>query len=97
MRPLAPLNTKKAREERTQRRKNIARAIELTWNALRTHLADGVTVPSEHGELRGNEEWNARCVREYGEILYTLSVELHELTKTDFKVLYEDLQKAIPP
>src|SRR5580704_14871282 len=86
----------KSRDDRAQRRKNLARCIDLAWASLRTHLADTVSVTIGKSETRGNERWNAKCVRDYGEIIYVLSVELHALTTLDFPDCYEDLQKTIP-
>lgn len=81
-----------ARLARDTRRKNLARAINLAYGSLQTHLADSVAVPKKKlVGTRGNEEWNARCVREYAEIIYTSSVELHELAKKDFPVTCEGL------
>lgn len=65
---------------RTERRRQLAQAIDLTWESLRSHLAD--SVQCRRGG--GNEEWQARCVKDYAKVIYTLSVELHELTKQDF-------------
>jgi hypothetical protein len=83
---------RKARLARDTRRANLARSIDLAWRSLRTHLVDSVDVPKKKINERGNEEWNARCVREYAEIIYTTSVELHELAKKDFPVHFEDLK-----
>lgn len=69
--------------ERAVRRRNLARSMDLTWESLRSHLADAVLM--RHRDA-GGEEWEARCVREYAEIIYALAVELHELTKVDFKI-----------
>jgi len=74
-----------AKKQRSQRRRNLARAIDLTWSSLRTHLADAVKSRGRDG----NEEWQARTSREYAEVIYTLSVELHELTKVDYREQYE--------
>lgn len=77
------------RHARDLRRRNLARAISLAYSSLHTHLADSVSVPKKKINAHGNEEWNAKCVREYAEIIYTTAVELHELTKKDFPELFE--------
>ena len=69
------------RRERATRRRNLARAIDLTLGSQRSHLFDAV----RGTDRRTNPEFEARCVREYAEVNYTLSVELHELNKKDFK------------
>lgn len=80
-----------SRQERALRRRNVARAITLAYDSLRTHLCDAVKVPRmKNIGMRGNEEWNSKCVREYAEVIYTLSVELHELAKVDFPETHED-------
>ncbi len=88
------LTTPKAKQDRTVRRRNLARAMDLTWSSLRTHLADAVTAEKKRG--RGNPRWESLCTREYAEVIYTLSVELNELTKVDFDDVYEALKKRIP-
>lgn len=79
------------KRQRAERRRNCARAIDLTWSSLRSHLSCAV-IAREHG---GNEEWEARCVREYAEVMYALSVELHELSKVDFKCVFFPLNVSI--
>ena len=76
------------------RRRNLARGIDLTWTSLRSHLADAVLMDNKKG--RGNPRWEALCTREYAEVIYSLSVELHELTKIDFPDIYESMKKRIP-
>ena len=68
------------KQQRAVRRRNLGRSIDLLWTSLRSHLADAVK--SRRGD-RG-EAWQALCVREYAESIYTAAVELHELTKIDF-------------
>lgn len=84
--------SKADKRTRYLRRWNLARAIDHTWASLRTHLADAVKAASKK-HAHGNEEWNSRCVREYGETIYTLSVELHELCKVDFAAICTDYDK----
>jgi hypothetical protein len=91
---LRATKTSAAKQDRARRRTNLARAIRLTWDALNTHLADAARVRRSNG-TRGNERWNAECVREYAEIIATLSVELHELASVDFPDDYESLQKKL--
>lgn len=88
---MATFTKAQSKRERALRRRNLARAIDLTWSSLRSHLADAVT----RRRIHGNEEWNARCVREYAEVQYTLAVELHELTKRDFRRDFMNLSDAI--
>jgi hypothetical protein len=78
-----------AKRDRAERRRNLARAIDLTWSALRTHLADTVEA------REANPEWQARCCREYAEVIYSLAVELHELTKKDFGRNFVPLNEPI--
>lgn len=78
--------------ERIQRRFNLARAIKHSYGSLQTHLYDSVN-PCPRSHARGNEEWNARCVREYGETIYTLSVELHELARIDSPETFTDFDR----
>lgn len=70
------------RQGRAARRKILAHALELTYDSLRSHLSDAVKCHRQPNN--GNEEWHARCVREYATTIYALGVELHELTKIDF-------------
>lgn len=83
------------RSARDARRRNLARSIDLTYDSLRTHLADAVDSCEDKGGHRGNERWNAQCVREYAEVIYTSSVELHELTKRDFPATHKDYRAEI--
>lgn len=69
------------------RRENLARAIMLSWGSLQSHLA--ASVLADKPNTTGNERFQAECVREYAEVIYTISVELHELTKLDFKETHE--------
>lgn len=81
-----------AKKERAERRRNLARAIDLTWSSLRSHLADAVTRRDNH---YGNEEFHARATREYSEVIYSLSVELEAVTKQDFKREYDVFRERI--
>jgi hypothetical protein len=77
-------------QERRQRRSNLVRGLRNTWSSLSTHLLDSVDAIHDGKQCHGNQEWNSRCVREYGETIYFLSVELHELAKIDFPADYCD-------
>ena len=79
-----PSMNKSDKRLRYLRRWNITRALAHTWGSLNTHLYDSVNA-AKGSHARGNPEWNARCVREYGETIYALSVELHELAKIEFR------------
>jgi hypothetical protein len=86
-----------AKQERAQRRTNLARSIDLAWESLRTHLADAAHTKKRKREARAktNERWEASCVREYAEIIHTAAVELHELTKIDFPDKHESMNEPI--
>jgi len=86
-----------AKEERAERRTNLARSIDLAWASLRTHLADAAHFKKRKREARAktNERWEAGCVREYAEIIHTSAVELHELTKIDFPDDHEAMNEPI--
>ena len=79
----------KAKLQRLQRRKNLARAIDLTCSSLLSHLPETISTQD------GNPEWHARCARDYAEILYTLSVELRELAMQDFEPKYDYYGKPL--
>jgi hypothetical protein len=83
-----------ARRDRARRRTNIARAIDSTWSSLRTHLSGAVK--RDGRDAIGNEEFEARCVREYAETIQTLSIELHELARRDFRSTHVALKRKIP-
>ena len=70
------------KRERYARRRHLAHSIDLSWESLRSHLAAAVECNKQDG---ANEEFHARAVRDYAFILQSLSVELHELAKIDFK------------
>jgi hypothetical protein len=82
----AGIKRERDKRQRLVRRNNLARTIRLSWESLRSHLSAGVRTRKGDG---ANEEFHARAVREYSEIIYTASVELHELTKIDFPAEYE--------
>ena len=70
--------------KKTERAKQLKRAIELTWDSLDSHLGyindevKACSVKSHKKEL-GDKKFHRKCVREYAEILLTLSRELEEL------------------
>lgn len=74
---------KKAKRDRAKRRKALLRAIKLAWSSLDSHLGSAVKCRQDDA----NEEWHARCCREYSEMITTSCVELHELAKIDFPVI----------
>src|ERR1700747_3406785 len=86
-----------AKQERAARRIEIAKSIDLAWASLRTHLADAACFKKRKHEARAktNERWEASCVREYAQIINTLAVELHELTKLDFPDDHESMNEPI--
>jgi hypothetical protein len=73
------------KKQRAERRRSIARAMDMQWESLRSHLAAAVDVKDKSG----NEEWQARCVREYAYTINVLAIELHELARKDFKRKHE--------
>jgi len=75
---------KTAKAKRAIRRGDLACAIELEWESLRSHLSAAVKCASKDG----NEEWHARCVRDYAKIMLVLAQELHELAMEDFPVSF---------
>lgn len=85
------MTKKELRAYRAVRRRNLGISLDFVWDSLRTHLADAVKCC----EAGGNEEWHARCVREYGHVIMALSVELHEVTSVDFPRKMESLRAEI--
>lgn len=82
---------RRAKMERALRRRNLALNIDLAYTSLRSHLADAVKCRDKHA----NNEFHARCCRDYAQILYTDAIELYALTKQDFKRKYDDLCNPI--
>lgn len=72
-------HNEKARLDRVARRNDLACAIELVWESMRSHLGAAIKAVDN----QGNEEWNARCVLDYSKIINVLSRELHELSRID--------------
>lgn len=61
------------------RRKNLCRAISLTYESLETHLLHAIKSPKS--EWCGDEKFNATTVREYAEVILILSMELEFLAR----------------
>jgi hypothetical protein len=63
----------------TRRRKNLCRAIQLTYDSLKTHIPHAIK--SERAQLAGDTYFNAKTVREYAEIILICAVELEFISK----------------
>lgn len=61
------------------RRKNLCRAISLTYGSLETHLLHAVKAPKS--EWAGDEKFNATSVREYAEVILICAIELEMLAR----------------
>lgn len=86
-----------AKQERAQRRADLAKSIDIAWESLRTHLADAAHCKKRKREARArtNERWEASCVLDYAKIIHTAATELHELTKIDFPDDHEPMNEPI--
>lgn len=65
------------RSDRKKRRLHIAKALYNQWTSMFSHLGT-------------EDEFNARAVREYGETMFVLAREYHELMRQDFPVTHDD-------
>jgi hypothetical protein len=63
----------------TTRRKNLCRAIHLSYASLETHIPDAIT--SGRSAIAGDAYFNARTIREYAEIILICAVELEFISK----------------
>ena len=61
------------------RRKNLCRAITLTFDSLETHLDHAIKAPKS--DYAGDEKFNATTIREYAEVILVCAVELEILAK----------------
>jgi hypothetical protein len=61
------------------RRKNLCRAISLSFDSLETHLLHAIKAPKS--EYAGDEKFNATTIREYAEVILICAVELEILAR----------------
>ena len=76
-----------------RRRRNLCRAIELSYGALRSHLLSAIKAP--RGDYVGDEKFNAVTIREYAEIILICAAELEFLARKPKRKPAEAMRKAL--
>ena len=57
-------------------RAEIVKSIKLAWSSLRSHLPFCDKMNPKERVLRGNEQFHRRAVKDYAEIIKTLTEQL---------------------